>query len=148
MIDLDAHIARVHGWVQAVRVVNGYRTDLGAAVDTERRGGNGDDSQTLCGVFLAGLEPLKTTPLRRDWQLDVAVEARIPVRSTTAELQMRAALEDLVRAIPTKVTDPDNNLATLELAGTDIARQPDGVPYIVVSVTLRATCYEFIPQPA
>lgn len=148
MIGLDAHIARVQGWAQAIRTANGYRTDIGAQVDTERVGSNGDDNRLLCGVFLADLTPIKTTTQRRDWQVDIAVEARIPVRFTTAEAQARAALEDMVACVPTRITDPDNNLATLELAGTELARQPDGVPYIVVSVTLRATVYEFISQPA
>lgn len=148
MIGLDAHIARVQGWVQAIRTADGYRTDIGAQVDTERVGGNGDDNRLLCGVFLADLTPLKTTKQRRDWQVDIAAEARIPVRFTAAEAQACAALEDMVACIPTSISDPDNNLATLELSGTELARQPDGVPYIVVSVTLRATVYEFISPPA
>lgn len=148
MIGIATHIARVQGWVQAIRTASGYHTDLGAQVDTERVGDNGEDGRTLCGVFLADLTPLKTTPQRRDWQLDIAAEARIPVRSTDAEAKAADALEDLVACIPTRTTDPNNNLATLELAGAAFDRQPDGVPYIVVSVTLRATVYEFIPQPA
>lgn len=148
MINLADHIARVQGWVQQITQLNGYRTDLGTKVDTERVGGNGDDNRLLCGVFLGKLTPSKTTPQRRDWDIDIDIEARIPVRSTTAEAQVHDALEDLVRCIPTKITDPNNNLATLELSDTDISRQPDGVPYIVVSVTLRATVYEFTSPPA
>lgn len=148
MIGLAAHIARVQGWAQSIRTANGYRTDIGAQVDTERVGGNGDDNRLLCGVFLADLTPIKTTAQRRDWQVDIAVEARIPVRFTTAEAQALDALEDLVACIPTRITAADNNLATLELSGSELARQPDGVPYIVVSVTLRATVYEFISPPA
>lgn len=148
MIHLQSHVDRVKGWVQDIRTANGYLTDAGANVSTERVGGNGADNALLVGVFLADLTPLKTTPLRRDWQFDIAIDARIPIKSTTAEAQAINVLEDLARCIPTKTLTADDNLATLELAGTGIDRQPDGVPYIVVSVTLRATCNEFISQPA
>jgi hypothetical protein len=66
----------------------------------------------------------------------------------TAEAQTLAAIEDMVKCIPTKKDSANDNLATLEISGTDIGRQPDGIPYIVVSVTVRGTCYEFISQPA
>lgn len=148
MIGIAATITRVQGWAQQIRVANGYNTDIGAQVDTERVGDNGADKKLLCGVFLADLTPTNSTKQRRDWQLDIAVETRIPVRFTTAEAQAHAALEDMVHCIPTQIADADNNLATLELAGAGIDRQPEGVPYIVVSVTLRATVYEFISQPA
>jgi len=148
MIYLQQHIGLVQVWAQQVRKVNGYATDAGANVVTERAGGNGDDNTLLTGVFLADLTLLKTTPMRRDWQFDIAIEARIPVQFKTAEAQAISVLEDLVRCIPTKKATPDDNLATLELAASNIDRQPDGVPYIVVSVTVRGTCYEYIPQPA
>jgi len=148
MIGLQQHIDMVKGWVQQVRQSSGYATDVGANVSTERVAGNGDDNKLLVGVFLADLTPLKTTPRRRDWQPDIVIEARIPVQFKTAEAQAIAVLEDLVHCIPTVKTTADDNLATLEIVGTAIDRQPDGVPYIVVSVTLRATCNEFISQPA
>lgn len=148
MIALQSTIDLVKGWVQQVRKANGYATDAGASVSTERDGGNGDDNRLLIGVFLADLTPVNTTKQRRDWQMDVVIEARIPVLFKTAEAQGIAVLEDLVRCIPTATTNPADNLATLEIGATDIGRQPDGVPYIVVSVTLRATCYEFISPPA
>lgn len=148
MIGLDDHIALVAGWARGISTANGYRTDIGAGVVTERIGGNGDDKSLLVGVYLADLTPVKTTPQRRDWTFDIAIEGRIPVRSTTAEQQARAVLEDLAKCVPTKTTNPADNLQTLEIAGTSIARQPDGVPYIVVSVTVRATCYEYITSPA
>lgn len=148
MIYLQAHIDMVKGWVQNIRTANGYLTDAGANVSTERVAGNGVDSTLLVGVFLAELTPLKTTPRRRDWQPGIVIEARVPVKSGTAEAQVIVVLEDLVRCIPTTKPTADDNLATLEIADIAIERQPDGVPYIVVSVTLRATCNEFISQPA
>jgi hypothetical protein len=148
MIYLQQHIDMVKGWAQQILKANGYLTDAGAKVVTERVGGNGEDNTLLTGVFLADLAPLKTTSQRRDWQFDIAVEARIPVLFKTAEAQALATLEDLVRCIPTKKATADDNLATLEVIGTGIGRQPDGIPYIVVSVTVRGTCYEFISQPA
>ncbi|MEO5811549.1 MAG: hypothetical protein ABIU96_03935 [Rhodanobacter sp.] len=148
MIGLQADINLVAGWVRDIRVANGYTTDIGADVVTERKGGSEDDNSLLCGVFLADLTPTNATPQRRDWQPDIVIEARIPVRSATAEATLIAVIEDLVKAIPTKTTDAANNIATLEISAIGISRQPDGVPYIVVSVTLRATVYEFISQPA
>jgi uncharacterized protein (DUF58 family) len=148
MIALQSHIDLVKGWAQQIRTANGYATDVGSNVVTERVGASGDDYSIIVAVALADLTPLKTTPQRRDWQFDIAMEARIPVLFTTAEAQAIAALEDLVRCIPTTKATADDNLASLELSGTDITRQPDGIPYIVVSVTVRGTCYEFISQPA
>ncbi|EIL99142.1 hypothetical protein [Rhodanobacter thiooxydans] len=148
MIDLQPKIAMVADWARAIRKAGGYLTDIGASVVTERVGGNGDDNVVLVGVFLSDLTPLKTTPQRRDWQFDIAIEARVPVSFKTAEAQTLAVIEDMVKCIPTKKATANDNLATLEISGTDINRQPDGVPYIVVSVTVRGTCYEFISQPA
>lgn len=148
MIDLQSHIDRVQGWVQQVRVANGYRTDAGANVVTETASAGVDESKLLTGVFLADLQPVQTTKQRRDWQFDIAIEARIPARSDSAEATLIAVLEDLVHCIPTATRTADDNLASLELSATNITRQPDGIPYIVASVTLRATCYEFISQPA
>lgn len=148
MIGLQARIDLVKGWVQAIRTANGYATELGANVVTERVGEDGRAPVLVAAVVLSDLSPVKTTRARRDWQLDIAIEARIPVTYTNAEAQALLALEDLVRCVPTVTTNPDDNLQTLELSGAAIDRQPDGTPYIVVSVTLRATCYEFISQPA
>lgn len=149
MIHLQAHIDMVKGWVQSIRTANGYLTDAGANVSTERMAGNGEDNKLLAGVFLSGdLDLLNNTSQRRDWQFDLAVEARIPVSFKTAEAQAVAVLEDLVRAIPTKWCTGADNLQTLVLSGGGIARPPEGVSYIVVSVTLRGTCYEFTSSPA
>lgn len=148
MIGLQSHVDLIKGWAQSIRKANGYFTDLGANVVTERPGEDGRDPVQVAAVVLADLSPVKTTPKRRDWQLDITVEARIPVSYTNAEALALEALEDLVRCVPTSKASPDDNLQTLELTGTAIDRQPAGTPYIVVSVTLRATCYEFVSQPA
>lgn len=148
MIALQDKIDMVQGWVQAIRTANGYLTDIGSNVVTERLGGNGDDNAVIVGVFLADLTPINSTKQRRDWQFDIAIEARVPVLFKTAEAQVLAAIEDMVECIPTSITAANNNLATLGISGTDIGRQPDGIPFIVASVTVRGTCYEFISQPA
>lgn len=148
MIGLQSKVDLVKGWAQQMRTANGYLTDAGAVVVTEPVGDNGADNTLLTGVYLADLTPLKTTPQRRDWQFDITVESRVPVTSQTTEARMQATLEDLARCIPSKTIDPADNLATLELVGAAISRQPDGIPYIVVSVTVRGTCYEFLSPPA
>ena len=148
MIGLQQHIDLVKGWVQKVRQVNGYLTDAGANTSTERVGGNGSDNTLFTGVFLgADVTQLNNTPARRDWQFDLAVESRIPVSFKTAEAQAVAVLEDLFRAIPAKTCAGADNLQTLAITGGGIVREPDGVPYIVVSVTLRGTCFEFTSTP-
>lgn len=149
MIGLQQHITLVQGWVQQISPANGYQTNAGANVSTERVGGNGADNRLLVCVLLSGdLVLLNNTKARRDWQFELAVEARIPVSYATAEAQAVAVLEDMVKAIPTSSCAGADNLQTLVISGGGIVREPDGVPYIVVSVTLRATCYEFTSPPA
>lgn len=147
MIGLQSHIELVAGWARKITVANGYRTDLGNTVATERIGEGPDNGAALLGVFVGDVTPDKSTPQRREWQFDIVLEARIPVRYATAEAQTLAALEDLCACIPTATRDPGNNIAKLEISGSEIARQPDGIAYNVVSVTLRGTCYEFLPRP-
>lgn len=50
MIGLQNRIALVAGWARQIRTANGYRTDLGKAVDTERIG-DGPESGTLLLVI-------------------------------------------------------------------------------------------------
>lgn len=148
MIGIAAIVGQVADWLRGIRVANGYATDLGARIVTETAGLNGDDGILIAGVFVTGLNLDKGTPQRRDWELDIQCEAHVPIKQATAEATALAVLEDILRAIPTRPTAAPDSLKTLDATGGSIARQPDGVSYIVVSVTLRATCYEFTSQPA
>lgn len=148
MIGLQDRIDLVASWARQIRKANGYRTELGAVVDTERVGDGPESSVLHLGVYLVDLAPVKTTPQRRDWQFDIAMEARVPVRFDAAEATALAALEDLCACVPSATSNPADNILTLEISGSEIARQPDGIPFIVVGVTLRGTCYEFISRPA
>lgn len=148
MIGLQARIDLVASWARQIRKANGYATDLGAAVSTERVGDGPESAALHLGVYLVDLTPSKTTPQRRDWQYDIAMEARIPVRIASAEATALAALEDLCACVPTATKNPADNILTLEVSGSEIARQPDGIPFIVVGVTLRGTSYEYTSRPA
>lgn len=148
MIGLQDRIDLVAGWARQITTANGYRTDLGKVVDTERVGDGPESSALHLGVYLADLTPIKSTPQRRDWQFDIFMEARIPVRSTAAEATALGALEDLCACVPTATKNTADNILTLEISGSEIARQPDGIPFIVVGVTVRGTCYEYLSRPA
>lgn len=148
MIGIATIVGQAATWLRAIRIVNGYATDAGAHVVTEAVGMDGNTATLIVAVYLSDLTLVKSTPMRRDWQMEMQVEARIPVSSKTAEAQALAVLEDVIHAIPTKSCDMPSNFQTLDVAGGSIQRQPDGVPYIVVGVTLRGTCYEYTSQPA
>lgn len=148
MIGLQPMVDLVAGWARGIRIANGYATDAGANVSTERVGDGIDTGALLVGVIVVDVTPSKTTPRRRDWQVDIALEARVPVSYANAEATALKVLEDLAKCVPTVTTDPDNNIATFELFGSELARQPDGVPYIIVGVTLRGTTYEHFSPPA
>lgn len=149
MIGLQDRVDLVAGWARGIRTAAGFRTDLGAHVDTERVGAGPGDTALRLGVFVEdGPTPTNTTPQRRDWQFSIVMEARVPVRMATAEATVLAVLEDLCACVPTATKNPADNILTLEIAGSDISRQPDGIPFIVVGVTLRGTCYEYLSRPA
>lgn len=148
MIGLASIVAQVQAWLSAIRIANGYATDAGANVVTEALGMDGRDNALVVGVYLSDLTLVNGTPRRRDWQLDMQVEARIPISFKTAEAQAVAVLEDVVHAVPTKSCAMPDNFQMLDVTGAQIQRQPDGVPYIVVGVTLRGTCYEYTSSPA
>ncbi|MBN8921595.1 MAG: hypothetical protein BGP10_15975 [Rhodanobacter sp. 68-29] len=148
MIGIAPIVDQVATWLRTIRTANGYATDLGAHIVTETVGLNGDDAILIAGVFVSGLNLDKGTPQRRDWDLDLQCEARVPIKQATAEATAVAVLEDILRAIPTRPNTAPDTLKTLDATGGSVTRQPDGVPYIVVSVTLRATCYDYTSKPA
>jgi|GEM_PF-4781989 len=148
MIGLSVYITFVVDQLKRISVDNGFLTEAGANVVTERMSGNGDDKKLIVGVFLTDLARVGKSASRRDWQFDLRAEARVPTKLATAEATSVALLEDLVSAIPTAVREQVGNLQTLEIVEAQIDRPPDDVPYSVVGVTLRGTCFEYTNAPA
>jgi len=148
MIGLFEYINFVAERLRRIHIAAGFTTDAGANVVTERLSGNGDDKKLVVGVFLTDLARVAKTAARRDWQFDLRVEARVPTKLASAERTCVDLLEDLVAAIPTAVREQVGNLQTLEVTDALIDRQTDDLPYNVVGVTLRGTCFEYTASPA
>jgi len=148
VIGLKSYRTLVEGWLKVIRIENGYQTDLGDSVSSKRKPANGDDRRFSTFVLIDGLNSVKKTPHRRDWEFDVVIEARLPTAADTAEDTIADVMEDIVRAIPTKTSISTEGLQTMEVVKADVLRQPDGVNYNVVGVTLRGTCFEFTTVPA
>lgn len=148
MINLKVHVAFIADWFKAIKKDNGYQTDLGSTVSTERLSGNGDDRKLACTVLLTDLDSVRKTPQRRDWQFEVIAAVRVPITWSSAESVSIDILEDLSRAVPTNLPATPDGLMNVEISKAEILRQPDGANYNVVGVTLRATCFEYTNKPA
>lgn len=142
MIGLKSHLALVKTWMQTIKASAGFNTDAGDNVVTERQGDDGVSKKLIVGVYVTDVTLVNQTPMRRDWSFQITVECRVPTKLDSAEEAGLDVIEDLIAAIPTDYCAIPQGLKKLELEGSLFDRQPDGVPYNVVGVTLRGTCSE------
>lgn len=130
------------GWVRTIRKDDGYLTDAGQNVITDRPGDDGATRKTIVGVYVTDVLPTNVTPMRIDWSFQITIEARVPTSMDNSEDVTIDILEDLLKAVPTHYSDAPQNLKKLVVEGTVFDRQPDGVPFNVAGITLRGSSFE------
>lgn len=124
-----------------VTVANGYHTNLGANIGTERQQAS-DTAQRLT-IAVARMRWASLAYRLREHFLEVVVEAWLPSASGDQE-KAHQALDDLRRLFPetTDVALAGGGVAQVETISAEIFPRPAGADGIAVQLLLTATIRE------
>ncbi len=124
-----------------VTTANGYHTNLGSSIVTEREQSDGDAARLSIGVVRMRWQSLAYR--LREHLLEVIVEAWLPSTSGDQE-RAHQALDDLRRVFP-ETTDlllAGGEVAYIEVASAEIMPRPAGADGVCVQLLLTATIRE------
>lgn len=124
-----------------VTTANGYHTNLGAKIGTERD--QGSDSAQRLTIGVVRMRWASLAYRLREHFLEVVVEAWLP--STTGDQEKaHQALDDLRRVFPetTDLTLAGGETAYIEVASAEIFPRPPGADGVAVQLLLTATIRE------
>ena len=135
-------LGQLVGVLSAIRVANGYRTNIGANVYRELEQIDLDpDELPLPFIVVAtsddiNLSELTTQRARRDFE--VAANVFIEADISDAQQLAHAALEDLTQALPAtrRYEHGDGVVSDLTLTRGVIQQRAEGLPVIVVSAVM------------
>lgn len=116
-----------------IRKANGYRTDLGATVQTELWDGSGDPRI----VIVAGEMPiLQTGRSRRRRQMPIIIQLELPAAANNAQKTAHAMIADVLDAIPEQQVDIPTPAGAcgVVLGAQRILQRPEGAPAVIAVV--------------
>jgi hypothetical protein len=135
----------------AISVANGYYTEAGATVDTERVAL--DEADTFPRIALAEetMSTLAQTTAAINSAMVLCAEGYIPVGVDDAEYQAHRLKADITRALGRIKSSDFEGIENVRVTLFEVKgdrptlRSPEGVAFIVVQVRATVTFAEYIP---
>lgn len=137
-------VAAVATQVRAILTAGGYRTSIGATVETELTQAR-DDELPRCVVVIASATPRTLSTRRRQRDMRLIVEVQVAADSTNAQATAHDCLEDLFDCFPSRFLADLDGGARLELEPGDgriVQRGKDNPDAIAVQLELAGPLRE------
>lgn len=141
--------------LQSISVANGYRTDIGQRVLIDAIYVPDDNAPAVFVIAQDFARKAGTsTPRQRDSDVEIIVEALMPITRDSAQREAHRVRADLLRALFDTAEDlpkdETGSAHSITISSDRIVTRPEGSNHIVVQITASAGLTERItptPQP-